>query len=171
MTGAPDLITPVVGYRQWRMGRTGLLSVTCDEPWPQATMTARCLAGGDRDRHPRLQAPASACSCGIHAWYAPCPRTASALTRDYVAGAVVLWGAIELHASGMRAERCRIVALVLPPSRWRKRDRLVAIARRLGLPAVRHRDLEAVAGLHGAPIPAEMRPPPSPVVFTGRGAL
>ena len=127
-TDSPDLIEPVIGFRHWRMGQTGLLSITCDEQWQQATMTARCLAGDDQNHHPQQAAPASACSCGIYAWYTPCPRTASAPTRDYVAGAVVLWGAIELHASGMRAQRCRIVALALPLSRWRKRDRLVEIA-------------------------------------------
>ena len=115
-TTSPDLIEPVIGFRHWRMGKTGLLSTTCDEQWQQATMTARCRAGGDHS-HPQQAAPASACSCGIHAWYTPCPRTASAPTWDYVAGAVVLWGAIELHASGMRAQRCRIVALALPLSR------------------------------------------------------
>lgn len=166
MTGAPDLIAPVVGFRQWRMGPTGLLSVTCDEEWPHTSMTARCLAG----RHPRLQAPASACSCGIYAWYTPCPRTASAPTWDYVAGAVVLWGAVELHASGMRAQRCRIVALVLPLSRWRKRDRLVGIAERLGVPAVRHHDLKMVADRHGASIPAAMRPRPLPILSAQRTA-
>jgi hypothetical protein len=163
-TGVPDLIDPVVGFRQWRMGRSGLLSITCDEQWQQATMTARCLGG--HGHHPQHTAPASGCSCGIYAWYTPCPRTASAPTRDYVAGVVVLWGAIELHASGMRAQRCRIVALERPVSRWRKRDRLVEIAERLGLPAVRHRDLKRIADLHGASIPVRMRPRPTLVVST-----
>ena len=161
---SPDLIEPVIGFRHWRMGQTGLLSITCDEQWQQATMTARCLAGDDQNHHPQQAAPASACSCGIYARYTPCPRTASAPARDYVAGAVVLWGAIELHASGMRAQRCRIVALALPLSRWRKRDRLVEIAERLGLPAVRHHDLKSIAGRYGAPIPVEMRPRLSPAV-------
>jgi hypothetical protein len=163
-TDSPDLIEPVIGFRHWRMGQTGLLSITCDQQWQQATMTARCLAGEDQNHHPRQAAPASACSCGIYAWYTPCPRTASAPTRDYVAGAVVLWGAIELHASGMRAQRCRIVALALPLSRWRKRDRLVEIAEHLGLPAVRHHDLKSIAGRYGAPIPVEMRPRLTPAV-------
>lgn len=165
-TDSPDLIEPVIGFRQWRMGRTGLLSITCDAQWQLPTMTARCLAGDDRSHHPQQAAPVSACSCGIYAWYTPCPRTASAPTRDYVAGAVVLWGAIELHGSGMRAQRCRIVALALPLSRWRKRDRLVEIAERLGLPAVRHHDLKSIARRHGASIPMEMRPRASTAVST-----
>jgi hypothetical protein len=160
---APDLIVPVIGFRQWRMSEEGLLSVACDERWREATLVARCLAGGDRGGHLQKVSPVSACSCGIYAWYEPCPRTASAPTRDYVAGAVVLWGAIELHMSGMRAQYCRMVALALPLSPWGKRDRLIDIAGRLGVPTVCHRDLKTIAGRHGSPVPAELRPPPSSI--------
>jgi hypothetical protein len=153
---APDLIEPVIGYRQWRLAGDGLRSIACDERWRTASLDARCLAGG----HPQEASPASSCSCGIYAWYEPCPRAASAPTRDYVAGAVVMWGAIELHRAGMRAQHCRIVALVLPLSRWGKRDRVIDVAGRLGVPVVRHRDLRTLAELHGAPVAAELQPPP-----------
>jgi hypothetical protein len=83
---APDLIEPVIGYRQWRVAEGGLVSIACDEVWREPTLDARCRVGG----HPQETSPVSGCSCGVHAWYAPCPRTASAPTRDYVAGAVVL---------------------------------------------------------------------------------
>jgi hypothetical protein len=152
---APDLIEPVIGFRQWRLAGKGLLSIAFDERWREANLVARCLAG----RHPLEGSPVSTCSCGVHAWYEPCPRTASVLTREYVAGAVLLWGAIELHATGMRAQHCRIVALALPLSRWGKRDRVVDVARHLGVPAVRHRDLKTIARQHGAPVGAELRPP------------
>jgi hypothetical protein len=153
---APDLFQPVIGFRQWRMAENGLLSITGNEIWCTPTLHAQCRAGS----HPQEPAPASACSCGVHAWYEPCPRTASAPTWDYIAGAVVLWGAIELHVQGMRAQHCRIVALALPLSRWGKRDRAIDVAERLGIPAVRHRDLSAIAKKHGAPVPAALRPPP-----------
>jgi hypothetical protein len=153
---APDLIEPVIGYRQWRVAEASLMSLTCDETWRAPILVARCHAEID---HPQEAPPASGCSCGIYAWYQPCPRTASAGTRDYVAGAVVLWGAIELHASGMRAQHCRIVALTLPLSRWGKRDRVVDVARHLGVPAVRHRHLRAVASEQGLPLPTGLRPP------------
>jgi hypothetical protein len=153
----PDLIEPVIGFRQWRLAGKGLMSIACNEMWREPTLVARCRAAG----HPRERAPVSGCSCGVYAWYEPCPRTASAPTREYVAGAVVLWGAIELHASGMRAQHCRIVALELPLSRWGKRDRLVAAAQHFGVPAVRHRDLPTIAGQSGMPVPAEFRPPNS----------
>jgi hypothetical protein len=161
--GAPDLIEPVIGFRQWRMAGEGLLSIGCDERWPEATLVARCRAGANSGAHPDQVAPVLDCSCGMHAWYEPCPRTASAATRDWVAGAVAMWGAIELHGSGMRAQHCRIVALALPLSRWGKRERLVDMARRLGVPAVCHRDLKIVAARHGAPVPVGLRPPPSSI--------
>lgn len=154
---APDLIHAVIGFRQWRMTDRGLLSITCDERWLGPTLDARCPSSN----HPLELAPGSGCSCGIYAWYEPCPRTASLATRDYIAGAVVLWGAIELHAAGMRAQHCRIVAFALPVSRWGKRARALATAVYLGVPAVRHRDLTCIAREHGAPVPADLRPPRS----------
>lgn len=150
---APDLIEPVIGFRQWRLVDGSLSSIACDVIWAGPTLSARCPLGG----HPSQSAPAAACSCGIYAWYEPCPRTASAATRDYLAGAVVMWGAIELHMSGMRAEHCQIVALALPLSRWGKRDRIVAVAEQLSVPAVRHSDLSRIAEAHGAAVPASLR--------------
>ena len=152
---APDLVAPVIGFRQWRLAADGLRSIGFEEMWRQPVVVARCLVGG----HPQETPPASHCSCGIYAWYDPCPRTASAPTRNHVAGAVVLWGAIELHRSGMRAQYSRIVALALPLSRWAKHDRVVETARRFGIPAVRHRELGGLAAQHGAPVPTELRPP------------
>jgi hypothetical protein len=150
---APDLIEAVIGFRQWRLTHDGLRSIACDELWSGPVMVARCLAD------PAHFAPASDCSCGIYARYDPCPRTGSAGTCDYVAGAVVMWGAIELHATGMRAEHCRIVALALPLSRWGKRERVQRVAREFGVPVVPSRTLRKVASEHGAPVPRSLRPP------------
>jgi hypothetical protein len=147
---APDLIELVIGYRQWRLDGEELRSITRDDLWPGPELVARCPV----HLH---DAPGPGCTCGVYARYEPIPRTASA--SDYVAGAVVLWGAIELHGNGMRAERCRIVALALPLSRWGKRDRILRVAGRLGVPAVPSRRLRAVAREHGAPVPRSLRPP------------
>lgn len=152
---APDLIAPVTGFRQWRLSDEGLRSMLYDEPWPRATLTARCRAHA----HPADDAPLTECSCGVYAWYRPCPRTASAGSADLVAGAVVLWGRVEAHAIGMRGEHCRIVALALPLSRGRKRERLRAVAHRLRVPAVPHRALREVAAIYGAPVPEQLIPP------------
>ena len=151
---APDLIDPIVGFRQWRLAIDHLVSLFNDTRWRRVRLTARCDGG---DHHPEC-VPDHLCSCGIYAYYDPCPRTASA-TRDLVAGAVVLWGTVELHATGLRAEQAQIVALELPLSLGTKRRQVLEVADRLGVPAVAHHKLKAVARRHGVPVHSSMRPP------------
>jgi hypothetical protein len=149
---APDLITAVIGFRQWRLCGDELWSFRADEPWRRGVQSARC---GTHD-HP---APANGCTCGIYAWYSPPPRGASAMTPDLVAGAVALWGQIELHAHGMRAQYAMVVALALPFSWGAKRRRIRAAAEALDVPAVPAHRLRATALAHGDVIPRRMRPP------------
>ena len=104
------------------------------------------------------EVPAKDCSCGVYAYYDPCPRTASAATPDLIGGAVVVWGRIEAHIYGMRGEHARIVALELPLSRGRKRRAVIEAAELLGVPAVPHRSLKAVALEHGAVLQPALRP-------------
>jgi hypothetical protein len=188
---APDLVTAVIGFRQWSLHGSELWSLratvrwhrgaqtpvskraTDDEPgphwsqhgselwsrratdrWQRGVKTAHC-GNGTHDG----PAPANGCMCGIYAWYAPAPRGASAATRDLVAGAVALWGQIELHAHGMRAQHAMVVALVLPFSWGDKRRRILAAADALDIPAVPARKLQAAALAHGELIPRRMRPP------------
>lgn len=150
---APDLLVPIVGFRQWRL-RSGVLTSMYDGAcWLEASITARCDRGHDPG-----EVPAKDCSCGVYAYYDPCPRTASAATADLVGGAVVVWGQIEAHAYGMRGKHARIVALELPLSRGRKRRALVEAADRIGVPAVPHRALKAAALEHGAVLQPALRP-------------
>ena len=155
LSRAPDLFRPLVGFRHWRLASGGLRSLVCDVAWPAATLTARCHAGGHHT-HP----PVGECSCGIYAWYRPCPVRHS----EVVAGAVVLWGDVELHTGGMRAQHCRVVALALPLSRGRKRRRVCAVAERLGVPVVPHRALTRVVHALGAPVPDALKPPGPQVI-------
>ena len=151
---APDLVYPVAGYRQWRLREGSLVSLHTGDPWQAGTMTARCLAGGHAE-----PAPVSECACGLYARYRPFPRTASAATSDLVAGAVLLWGRLELHAHGMRAEHAALVALALPVLPGPKRRRVRGVAEALGVPAVPARALRAVAERHGRPVPRSLIPP------------
>ncbi|MGO9957927.1 MAG: hypothetical protein ACLP50_18485 [Solirubrobacteraceae bacterium] len=151
---APDLITAVIGFRQWRLRGSELWSLRATDRWQHGVMTAVCSHG----RHPG-SAPANGCTCGIYAWYGPPPRGASAATPDLVAGAVALWGQIELHAHGMRAQHAMVVALARPFSWGDKRRRVLAAADALDVPAVPARRLKAVALRHGELIPPSMRPP------------
>ncbi|MEA2256335.1 MAG: hypothetical protein QOG35_2380 [Solirubrobacteraceae bacterium] len=150
---APDLIRAVIGFRQWRLrGCSELWSLRTEERWERGLLVARCA---DETHH----APEHACTCGFYAWYAPPPRGASAATADLVAGAVALWGQVELHPQGMRAERAMVVALALPMSWGAKRRRILAAAAALEVPAVPARRLVRTALSHGELIPPKMRPP------------
>jgi hypothetical protein len=152
---APDLFRAVVGFRQWRLRGSELCSLHTEDRWARGRLTARCLSEAGHDGPP----PEHGCTCGFYAWYAPPPRGASAATSDLVAGAVALWGRMELHPNGMRAQHAMIVALALPFSRGAKRRRIVAAADALEVPAVPARRLEPVALEHGELIPPGMRPP------------
>jgi hypothetical protein len=151
---APDLATAVVGFRQWRLHGSELWALRGTARWRRGVQTARCEEGAHDG-----PAPAKGCSCGIYALYGPTPRGASAATPDLVAGAVTLWGQIELHAHGMRAQHAMVVALALPFSRGDKRRWVLAAADALEVPAVPARALKASALQHGAMIPRRMRPP------------
>ena len=152
---APDLIRAVIGFRQWRLHGEELRSLHADDRWGRGLQTARCLGEAAHEG----PAPQNGCTCGFYAWYAPSPRTASAGTSELVAGAVALWGQVELHAHGIRAQHAMIVALALPMSWGSKRRLLVAAADALEVPAVPARRLRAAALEHGAVIPRSMRPP------------
>lgn len=155
MEFAPDLCEPVIGFRHWRLVDGALRSMFSGTAWDVVQMTARCAAG----RHDPAETPSPGCTCGIYAYYDPCPRTASAMTRDLVGGAVVVWGRLEAHAIGIRAEHARIVALHLPSNPSPKRRAVAHLAAQLGLPAVGHRRLRALALTQGQPLPAVLRPP------------
>jgi hypothetical protein len=153
LPSAPDLIEPIVGFRQWRLHGDALKSMFIDGDWEDAEQHARCYVGD----HDPSDIPAHGCSCGIYAFYDPVPRTASSMT-DLVAGVVVLWGRIEVHVTGMRGEHARLVALELPLTHGNKRRELMRAAERLGVPAVSHRTLKAVGYEHGRPLGRELRP-------------
>jgi hypothetical protein len=150
---APDLVVPIIGYRQWRLTADGLVSMYDGADWSQGQITAHCDQG-----HSPAEVPAKDCACGVYGYYDPCPRTASALTPDLVGGAVVVWGRIEAHAYGLRGKHARIVALELPLSRGRKRRAVVQAAELIGVPAVPHRKLKTVALEHGAVLQPALRP-------------
>jgi hypothetical protein len=154
---APDLVQPVIGYRLWRLDDDALWSPYVEERWARGVHTAVCRAERGDHADP---APAHDCSCGIHAWYEPCPTLSWAATRHLVAGAIALWGDLELHPFGMRAARGMIVALALPPWNGPKPRRIVEMASALEVEAVPVRRLEAAALEYGAPIPPGMAPQP-----------
>jgi hypothetical protein len=160
---APDLARPIIGYRDWVQVGDEVLSPLARTTWTAEPMQAECLPScrGARglwrtaSAHPG-PAPDPGCVCGIYALFEP-PRPGRRDRLALVRGAVVLWGRIELHQRGMRAEFARIVALALPSSR-RHADAVARIAELLDVEAVGARDLPAAALADRPP----HAPPPIP---------
>jgi hypothetical protein len=150
---APDLVEPLIGYRHWRLEHGSLWSPFGEHRWTRGVNTARCALGAGHLDRP----PGRTCTCGLHAWYRPCPRLGYA-TADLVGGAVTVWGEVELHPTGLRAEHAAIVVLVLPLSHTSKRRRVLDVADALEVDAVPSRQLTAAALQHGRPLASRMAP-------------
>jgi hypothetical protein len=156
-------IRPIIGYREWVLVGDDLLSPLARVPWRAGPMQAECLlscrgAQGlwrTASTHPE-SAPAPGCVCGIYALFAPGKpkfRERLAVAR----GAVVLWGRIELHQRGMRAEFARIVTLALPSSRGHAAA-IRHVAELLDVEAVPAKELAAAARAHGEPLEPTLIP-------------
>ncbi len=145
---APDLIEAVVAFRKWRVVDGRLRSLYEPIFWLEPTQHADCRSGR-YSGHPH-EAPHSGCSCGIYASHEPDYRFP---TVDYrgVSGIVTAWGAIEVHADGLRAEWVQVQALSLY-SHWGRRqtDAVKTVAESLGADLIDLYDLEAVAAQYGA---------------------
>jgi hypothetical protein len=171
----PTYVLPVAGYRTWwidddgqlwpRTSKAAMMRRLGSEPWAIGTTHARCLLeGAGPSSHP---APANGCMCGLYGWHSP--KTALDACRaasDLVAGAIVAWGDLQVHAAGFRAEHARPVALALPvePRRLRRFRRttlepLRRASERYGIPLVAAEGLADEASEHGAALPASALPP------------
>jgi hypothetical protein len=160
----PDLIEPVVAFRSWRLVDGDLRSVYLPFFWTAREVSATCMhaespdADAPRTAPPGHAAPDRGCTCGVYAYYRP---DLNFPTVDYrgVCGIVSLWGTIELHPEGMRAEHARIEALALY-SRWTigHLDAVREVAARLGVDLVDLDDIEQAAQRYGRHIARELVP-------------
>jgi len=161
---APDLVEPVVGFRKWRLVRDHLTSPYIPLRWDEPVVHARCfpanrglLFGRGWLDEPH-EAPHPDCRCGVYAWHC-LPRRSPVPGPDRVFGVVALWGRIEVHEDGMRAEHAAIRALGYAPELGAShRETMEAIARGLGVALVEDRLLPAAAALHGGPVPRSLLP-------------
>jgi hypothetical protein len=158
--GAPDLIEPIVGFRNWRIFRNGPLDGELSSPYLPVSWTERVHRAECRRRRSveellqeSHRAPAPGCGCGISAYHAPSGDFSKTDFRA-VSGIVTVWGAIQVDSEEMRAEVARVEALALY-HRWSRHqlDAVRAIADKLGTDLVDLRDLGAAAKRYGQGLP------------------
>jgi len=114
----PDYISPIVGYRVWTWGTTGLKSL-CGERWkPSQSLAARCKASTIVGRadvvHDVRDIPQANCTCGVYAVKALDHFRSAGYERFGIHGEVYLWGAVVEHELGWRAQFAYPKTLFLP---------------------------------------------------------
>jgi len=161
---APDLIRPVTGFRKWRVVRDHLSSPYIPLRWDRPVVRARCypanrsLLFGEGWLDEPHEAPDPRCKCGIYAWHR-LPSAGRVPDPDRAFGVVALWGRIEVHADGMRAEHAAIKALGFASELGSAHRRTIQrIALGLGVELVEQRELPAAALRHGEPLPPALVP-------------
>lgn len=154
---APDLIEPVVGFRVWRVIDGRLLSPYIPCRWAGRVMHATCYPANRSLEFGRgwldtpHESPHRDCKCGIYAYHRP--GTHGYVGEwEWVDGIVTVWGRIEAHAAGIRAEHARVEAIA------DARPAAPVVAERLGVDLVPRDTLDVTARRYGAPLPIEMLP-------------
>jgi hypothetical protein len=153
VTAAPDLVEPVVAFRAWRILDDRLLSPYIPCRWDGRVMHATCypanrtLTFGRGWLNTPHESPHRACRCGIYAYHRPGAQQYFG-EWEWVEGIVTVWGRIEAHADGLRAEHARVEALAGRPD----------IARALGADVVERGELRDAAARYGAPLPPSLLP-------------
>lgn len=160
---SPDLTLPLIGYREWVMIGDELLSPLARTHWGAEPVRAECVPACRTARglwrvpsEHEGPAPDPGCVCGLYAVFEP-PRIRGRERLTVARGAVALWGRIELHRRGMRAEFAQIVLLSLPPSRP-SAAAVGKVAEHLGVEAVPAKELSMAALAYGRPLEPSMIP-------------
>lgn len=153
MSGAPDFLEAVVGFRAWHVDEEGRLGAwSFRHHWRPGVNDAVCL------RDPRHAAPVGSCMCGLYGLTDPSDRRLNFL-GDQVVGAIAAWGDMEVHRTGFRAQHARIVALASGCGDLEHEHRLQLAAGRYGVPIVPPRGLSAAAREHGTALPDDLWDP------------
>ena len=87
---------------------------------------------------------------GIYAYHRPGAQTYYG-EFEWVEGVVTVWGRIQSHRDGLRAEHARVCALT-------RRSGVEAIAADLGVDLVERDELTEAARCYGTALPASMVP-------------
>src|SRR5688572_25634980 len=122
----------MIAFRSWMMRDDELSSLTGmaaeDGGWASSTAIARCVdpfGRVDMAPRPTHPAPAAGCTCGLYAYYRPVtemfarppipfPLFPGDRAHEMVFGAVEVAGRVILATRGLKAERMRILGLVIP---------------------------------------------------------
>jgi len=156
VTAAPDLVDPVVGFRAWKIIDDRLLSPYIPCRWEGRVMHATCypanrsLLRGEGWLATPHASPHRDCRCGIYAYHRPGTQPYYGEFR-WVEGIVAVWGRIESHRDGLRAQHARVCALDRRPG-------AAEIAERLGVDLVERDALADAAPRYGAPLPPSLVP-------------
>jgi hypothetical protein len=154
VSAAPDLTEPVVAFRAWRVLEDRLLSPYIPCRWDGRVMHAVCYPANRALTFGRgwLAAPHGSphpsCKCGIYGYHHPGAQPYFG-EWEWVEGIVTVWGRIEAHADGLRAEHAQVEALT----------GRAAIARRLRVDHLGRDELAPAAAGYGAPLPPSLLPP------------
>jgi hypothetical protein len=158
----PDLFERVYAFRDWRIAPEGLTSPRTGVVWPARTLAAECRPRTVEDFvRPPHGAPGRGCSCGIHGYLRPGYETSRVDYRG-VTGIITVWGDVEVHDDGVRAQFARVEALGVY-SRWTRRQVAAVhdVADELDVDLVDLDDLEEAASRYATPVPAGLVPAPS----------
>lgn len=112
---------PIIGFRAWKVFEGGLMSLCAGyvptPPWPPGTRAVATDVSGARfDRGPKRPRPDD--KIGLHAYrnlQDAIDEARGVVSPDgwpVVAGAVMMWGVVQIHESGYRAQYARPVALL-----------------------------------------------------------
>jgi hypothetical protein len=156
MSGAPDFVSAVAGYRAWQLGPGGSLfplALPAAPPWEPTANRAQCFARSSGGH----AAPAPHCTCGFHALHDP--QDGRLELEHPAVGAIAAWGEVEVYAAGFRAEYASVIALAHQPSRSAEPlPRLREAARRYGVRIVPLHQLEVEASEFALPLPDRALP-------------
>jgi hypothetical protein len=166
--------------RPWKPGRNDAVCAAKDavsefaRAHPQHPWVTDRYSEPTRGVKPWHAAPDPNCKCGLYAMHTIDEvLERGALRENEVLGAVVGWGAVEVHADGWRAERAMVVGLstdsVIYEPYWptsdstckrqqRYREQVRALAKRYGVPAMEMNGLPLIAEGHGQPLPDTAKP-------------
>lgn len=153
---APVVVEPLVGFRKFIVRGAALISPAANTRWHSPVMEAECrLPAEGFARNDRHAAPHPDCSCGMYALHR---RDRSGFTPMRGSWAVVaLWGRIEVHRLGMRAQHAFVCAIAEPVGPGI--TAFTELADRFDIDLVPLDELEAAATNYGRLVDPWMLPP------------